>query len=143
MCKAWGATETDGDRPVNADRQTGSLFPVEHLPRLVLLEPEPLLRWSLTEYLGRWFQVCTAEDPAAVLRLLEQEPVDALILSDATPLDARRRLQVALHSHPVGRVLYTVADPTSVNGTPERVIVIEKPFRLAEVAHLLGVGAAV
>ena len=103
--------------------------------RLLIVEPEPLLRWSLAKYLSKWFEVFPVDSVAPADRVLDQQPIDAVVVSDQLP---DRRAQ-SIENHARSRnaatcVIHTVT--TRVVGSAK---CIEKPFELARLATLLGV----
>lgn len=114
--------------------------PVDRL-RLILAEPEHLLRWSLTEYLNRWFEVIVVHSLAEACDVMDHDRVDAAVVSDAWPTASVEQLETRLHKAndraPFVR-LVTDSQRFSTQGG-KRQNVLEKPFRLGELARRLGV----
>jgi len=106
--------------------------------RLLIVEPEPLLRWSLVTYLSRWFEVFPAESESAADRLLDEQPMDAVVVSDQLPNHQAEEIEAHARSrNAAARVIRTV---TTVDDPRNRCI--EKPFELSKLAGLLGVKSA-
>lgn len=107
--------------------------------RVLIVEPEPLLRWSMSTYLSRWFEVFPTDDDAAAERVLGEHAVDALIVSDQLPREEAADLEAHARTlNTDARIVRTVT--TRENGlTPA---CIEKPFELAALARMLGVREA-
>lgn len=111
--------------------------------RLVVVEPEPLLRWSLSKYLGAWFEVLAFDAPSAALSLLANLPVDALIISDAlTPTDREQILAEARERNQEVFPIWTVTTFDPQSPVPQGVACLEKPFQLAQLAKMLHVKQA-
>lgn len=124
------SSENHSDSPVSP-RMAG---------RLLIVEPQTLLRWSLAAYLRRWFDVLLADGEGGAEIILKEQPVDALIVAHELPDCAADRIEKRARSQkPEVMVVRTVVDPTSGVSTSGRTIRLEKPFPLAQVAHLLGV----
>ncbi|MCG3128550.1 MAG: hypothetical protein CHACPFDD_03439 [Phycisphaerae bacterium] len=123
---------------VSIDRQS-STDTAQHKRRLLIVDPNPLTRWSVSTYLSNWFEVAGTDNAADADRLLSTGGVDALIISDVIPL--RAALEVGRHarmSNPNVTAVRTITqtDPSMIHGDWT---CIEKPFELAELAQLLGV----
>ncbi len=58
----------------SSDRKSGG--------KLLLMEPAPLLRWSLATYLARWFEVIPSGERRDAEELLRANVLDALVISD-------------------------------------------------------------
>ena len=115
----------------------------EGLPRLLIVEPEGLLQWCLVEYLARWFDVLAVGCESEARQTLDAHQVDALVLSDELPEEATRHLEDQAHRlNPATQVVRTVTDPLESSTGPEGAAYVEKPFKLADLAHLLGIEAA-
>ncbi|MBI4717967.1 MAG: hypothetical protein HY763_09205 [Planctomycetes bacterium] len=105
--------------------------------RLLIVEPEPLLRWSLVTYLRRWFEVFAVDSDAAAQRVLDEQSVDAVVVSDQLSDKDVEEIEAHARSRNTGtRVVRTVISRRE-GVTPW----IEKPFDLAELAVLLGIPA--
>jgi DNA-binding NtrC family response regulator len=107
---------------------------------LLVVEPEELVRWSLVPYLARWFDVFSADSGAAADRILDEQRIDAAVVSDdlsdqaADVIEARVRAQ-----NPCVKVVRVVTSPPPGDGAVPDTPCIEKPFQLSELATLLGV----
>lgn len=111
------------------------------LRSLLIVEPEALLRWSLATFLSKWFDVFPTDSGKAALRILDDHGFDGAIISDQlAPADVPAlTAQLQLRS-PHATVVYTVTN-AATGATENRVSLrIEKPFQLADLASLLGVG---
>ena len=107
---------------------------------LLVVEPEALLRWSLTTYFAKWFQVFPTEARPAADRILNGHSIDALVLSDDLADQEADELEVAVRSqNSAARVIRTVSRPSRATGGDQATIHIEKPFELARLASLLGI----
>jgi DNA-binding NtrC family response regulator len=114
-------------------RQTG---------RVVIVDGDPLARWSLGTYLRRWYTVEEAECGPAGAEIVRAPDLAVLILSDELPGQCIAQLEeIAQRHHPNARVVRTV---TGVNPKRprSRALLLEKPFQLHELACLLGIPAA-
>lgn len=101
---------------------------------LLIVEPEPLLRWSMVTYLSRWFEVFEAESAASALRIQSRQTVDALVVSDQIPDALFENLERAALAGKTGVVVVR----TVATRNPESTRCIEKPFALVKLAQLLG-----
>ncbi len=111
--------------------------------RLLVVEPESLLRWSLVTYLSRYFEIrsVTACDDAD--EMVRTDRFDAIVISDQiAPGVAANIERQARGRNPAVRIVRTVTDSHGEVEDAARVRWLEKPFRLAELAELLGVGLA-
>ncbi|MFO0838633.1 MAG: hypothetical protein U1D55_08880 [Phycisphaerae bacterium] len=103
------------------------------------MEPDSLMLWSLSVFLGRWFEVEATDAPDTAMRAVAASPVDVLVIDDDYPpefLDeaedqARRRNPGLLAIH-LGAM---VGSPRTANSR-----YLEKPFDLGALAKLAGVG---
>ena len=109
-------------------------------PCLLLVEPEGLLRWSLTTYLGQWFDVFPTETTVAADRILGQHRIDAVITSEELPegdlAEVERR---ALACNSSARIVRTVTGLSNTCAPLAGTFCIEKPFELSKLAKLLGI----
>lgn len=111
--------------------------------RLLVVDDDPLARWSLATYLQKWFDVDATDSLDDATALLAQDDVCALIVSDELPgaqidtLEARAR-----QLHPRLKTIRTVTGVLGSKRPPAGVIRLEKPFQLSELASLLGVPAS-
>ena len=130
---------------VNADQdsrnQGSSGDGCESHRTLLVVDADPLLRWSLVEYLSRWFDVVPTDSEPVAHHLLDGRCVDALIVSD--DLLGRAADEIVAHTLERNASACVVRTVTQSRNEPcERVgtCLLEKPFRLHELAELLGVG---
>ena len=107
---------------------------------VLVVEPEDLVRWSLVTYLGKWFDVCSADSGSVAERILDDRKVDAVVLSDDLSDQAAEDVEAhARARNPAARVVRTVSGPPrekASNGATPR---LEKPFELSRLAIMLGV----
>lgn len=107
--------------------------------RLLIVDPNPLTRWSISTYLSNWFEVAGTDNAADADRLLSTAGVDALIISDVIPWRAAQ--EVGRHARMNNPRVTTVRTTTQTD--PSMVLsewtCIEKPFELTELALLLGI----
>lgn len=107
-------------------------------PRLLVVEPEALLRWAMVTYLGRWFEVFQAPTAEAACALLEREPVDAVVVSGELGRSAAESVEhYASERNPAARMVRTITDPNERERCPSTSVCLEKPFRLSDLADLL------
>ena len=108
--------------------------------RILIVEPEELVRWSLVTYLTRWFAVYSAAAESTAHRVLDSDTMDAVVISD----DLQRPEVEQIESHALARnpsvqlvrtVTESPAEPTADGQTSH----LEKPFQLAKLAELLGI----
>lgn len=139
--------------------------------RVLIVEADTLMRWSMMAYLERWFDVLLTDTVDAAHQLLDRDAVSALIVSDELPDDGARQLEAhARRLNPAMRIVRTGTGveelPTpprarlqphapaakaapgpgprvrrTAGTAPRPTNHIEKPFALAELAVLLGVPA--
>jgi len=105
---------------------------------VLIVEPEALLRWSLVTYLGRWFRVFAADSVSAADRLLDEQPIDAAVLSDDLPDGGADQIERHLRiRNPTPCVVRISTRPTTSSGTSQTTARLEKPFDLTTLANLL------
>lgn len=108
---------------------------------LLVAEPEMLLRWSLATYLSKWFDVFPVDSCEGAQSILDDHAVDGAVFSDEFPSKTVQNLaeQVQLRN-PNATIVHTVTNLQ--DGLPRNRAIhhIEKPFELADLAALLGVG---
>jgi len=110
-------------------------------PHLLVVEPEALLRWATVTYLGRWFDVRQSATAAEARRLLRTFNANAVVVSGELGSEAADAIEARVRArNPGARVVRTVTDPTDRDRCPTASVCIEKPFRLSDLADLLGVG---
>ena len=109
-------------------------------PRLLIVEPEDLLRWSLTTYLGRWFDVVPVESTRAAAEVLEVHPFAAVVTSDELPDDELVHIETEARSrNRTTKLIRTVTNLASEGLPIADNYCIEKPFQLSKLAKMLGV----
>jgi DNA-binding response OmpR family regulator len=112
--------------------------------RLLIVEPDPLTRWSMSTYLKRWFEVTTADSADMAGGLLEGKALEAIVVTGELPEDQFRSIeQRARHRNPdviTVRTVTDLADSDAALADGEKPL--EKPFELAQLARLLGVSDA-
>ena len=105
---------------------------------VLIVEPEALLRWSLVTYLGRWFRVFTADSVSAADHLIDDQSVDAAVLSDDLPGSGTDQIECHLRiRNPNACVVRTSTRPSMDDATPPTAMRLEKPFDLTTLANLL------
>jgi DNA-binding NtrC family response regulator len=108
--------------------------------RLLLVETDRLIRWSLSTYLQRWFAVDATASAAAAVRLLSKHPRQAVIVSDQMPSEAVDAIARAAHAaNPAVRTVLLAAGDAEPRDPGLLTTRIEKPFALSDLARLLGV----
>lgn len=111
--------------------------------RVLILEPETLVSWSLVAYLAEWFIVVAADSERTAAQHLDDDPFDALVISDDVDESAAGRLvDKAYDRNPSVRIVRTVTRPSRPPAPGTEALWVEKPFDLARVAKLLGVGGS-
>ena len=110
--------------------------------RLLVIEPDPLLRWSLTTYFSRWYEVCEAQDEAVAQGVIQQGGIDALIVADALGDAANRLVTSAKEGNAVVAVIRTVTRLPDAMHAEDGIHFVEKPFQLSRLAELLGITSA-
>jgi len=140
------ATNAGNGRPVmpfeqsqHSDRESEELSPEKAAPheRLLVIEPDVLTRWSLTTYLGRWFNVFAVASVDEGMTFLASQTPDSAVLSDALDLAQLARFESVLREkNPSATIIRLVTNPVS-GGIGFRSESIEKPFRLSDVARML------
>lgn len=107
---------------------------------VLVVEPDRLLRWSLATYLSRWFQVCSVTSVSEAASVLEEHPVDAVIISDEPAGKKVREVERRAKSlNPLAKVIRIVMSTRADENAGEGTVALEKPFELAVLARLLGV----
>lgn len=107
---------------------------------LLIVEPEPLLQWSLGTYLSKWFEVFVVDSAATAQALLDERAVDALVVSDELPDHAADKVETwARLRNCALTAVRTVTDARAASHSPSATYCLEKPFELTELAQILGV----
>lgn len=119
------------------------------LRRVLVVERDPLLRWSVQSYLARWFDVTTTASARDAERWLRVNQVDAVVIADGIARSSVQHLEeIAAQQNPSVLLVRTVieaGDDAERNSQPHARDVgpiehrIEKPFELSSLARLLGV----
>ena len=108
--------------------------------RLLIVEPEPLLQWSLGTYLSKWFEVFVVDSAATAQALLDERAVDALVVSDELPDHAADKVETwARLRNCALTAVRTVTDARDATRSPSATFYLEKPFELSTLAQMLGV----
>ena len=108
---------------------------------LLIVEPDALLRWSLATYLSKWFDVFPTDSSEAALRILGDHRVDGAVISDQLAPGSAPTITTRLGLRdPNVTVVYTVTHAETIAAGDRVILQIEKPFQLADLASLLGVG---
>ncbi len=105
---------------------------------LLLVDPDPLLRWSIETHLHQWFDVVAAADAKDALASLRDTRYDAMILCAELGESIRQmEAEARVRNENVKIVRLTTAnDPACTDGS---VVYLEKPFRLEALARILDV----
>jgi len=107
---------------------------------LLIVEPDPLLRWSLSTYLGRRFNTLAAGSYAVGEQALAKGTVHALVTSNDVPDLANHLEEIARASDHRVILLRTVVNTPRPVATTEGVIFVEKPFDLCALNGILVAG---
>lgn len=106
---------------------------------LLLVEPDHLLRWSLSTYLNRWFKVITATTVVEASEVVGGTSVAALVVSDSVTDDEAQVLIDRAKKLNAGVRMVRTLTLAPLIEPPNGSRWVEKPFELAEVARALGV----
>lgn len=107
--------------------------------RLLIVEPEELVRWSLVTYLGRWFVAFSADSPAVADQILDEQAIDAVVISDDLSNQAGEEIAArARRRNPHVQVIWTLTRLDADRVVQPGSDVVEKPFELSHLASLLG-----
>ena len=107
---------------------------------MLLVDPDPLLRWSVETHLHQWFDVVAAANPKDALARLRNSRFETIILTAAMegPMrDMEAEARVRNKNVKIVR-LTTEGRRARADGS---VVSLEKPFRLEALAEILGVRA--
>lgn len=112
-------------------------------PRVVLIaDSDPLVRWSLAHYLGRWFEVHTVGTISEARQRMDEQTPDSLIVGDEfTDGSGRDFVAETAVTHPDLRIVRITAnaDPGAAGVNGGGIPTLEKPFALADVAAMIDV----
>lgn len=126
--------------PISHRNPTALVGPIR---RLLVVDPDPLTRWSLSSYLNRWFDVTALATVDAAGRVLHERDFDALVVSDQfgeTTLCALERDGRANNRQLA--IIEMVTDLDSATAIHHDALLLEKPFKLSHLAELLGIQQA-
>ena len=107
---------------------------------LLLIDADPLLRWSIETHLRSAFDIQVAETLDEGRGLLKRQRFNAVILSNGYRAKAIRELSALATLRrddvTIVRLITDVADKSQEPG----ITFLEKPFELASLSNALGVG---
>ncbi|MBL8878980.1 MAG: hypothetical protein JNG88_07655 [Phycisphaerales bacterium] len=129
--------------------------------RLMIVEPDSLLRWSIMAYLKPWFDVILTDSALPARESMRRHIVDALIVSgeiQSDAIDALCNSADARGVRPPAIVTITGVEPSAeaavghardrehlwsdhAVGCDRPIHFVEKPFELKRLADLLGVNS--
>jgi len=110
---------------------------------ILIVEPEDLVRWSLVTYLAQWFEVHPAGSKAAADQILEDYPIDAVVVSDDLSDEAADEIEIHARSrNPAARVVRMVTHAPADKRLNKGTLRLEKPFELSRLGGLLGTESA-
>ncbi len=109
--------------------------------RLLIVEPDPLTRWSLATYLERWFDVTSVDCEKAPVNVPDLESLAALVLTDELPAEQARTLEHQARQRNPDLIAVRIGTDVSggAHASADEAARLEKPFELARLARLLGV----
>jgi len=108
--------------------------------QVLIVEPEELVRWSLVTYLGKWFAAFSADTQVAADRILDDQQIDALVVSTDLLDQGAEEIQARARSrNPSVTVVCTSTKPPAEKVCSRTTPLLEKPFELSELAQLLGI----
>lgn len=117
--------------------------PASKATTVMVVDADPLTRWSLSHYLGRWVEVRTAASLSEARALLGQLRPAVLIVGDEFPDGAGEELMCEVRRGCRGARLIRISVETQAarGGKDPRQgeVTIEKPFALARIAALIGI----
>jgi DNA-binding NtrC family response regulator len=126
----YTSTPSAGDNG-HADRGRG---------RVLVVDTDPLARWSLSMYLSRWFVVDATASLEDAERLLQRGDTRALVVSGDLPgSDIDRVEELARRCSPGVVTVRTDTGVVGIKRPSVGCVRIEKPYRLTDLARLLGV----
>ncbi len=110
----------------------------EHRRRMMIVEPDRLTRWSITAYFAGEYAVVAAESADTARALLEEKPMDAIVVADDLPGAGADAIETFARSRNGRvRVVRTVTSPAPASRRSVEAPRLEKPFQLASLAALL------
>ncbi len=85
--------------------------------RVLLVEPDNLMRWSLVAYLSRWFDVTSTDSIESARQLLDTQQLEAVVVSDAISSHGAAELEAhAVRNQPGVRLVRTVTGVADSGG---------------------------
>ncbi len=107
---------------------------------LLVIDADPLLRWSIVTHFRKAFDVQVAKTLDEGRGLLERHRFDAVILSYGSRHNAIRELEALAKLQ--NEEVTIVRLVTGVEDEPREpgIMYLEKPFELASLSHALGTG---
>ncbi len=110
--------------------------------RLLVIDPDALLRWSVRTYFARWFDVVAVASTADAEAQLAHAAVHALVASEDLPRDAMQRVERMARRHDPATIIVYLGTHLCGAGAPRvGTHYVENPNVLPGLAELLGVGA--
>ncbi len=108
-------------------------------PRLLIVEPDKLTRWSIEEHLGEAFEVLTADSETNAHALLDINLFDAIVLADDLPAFGADAVEAhARTRNPAISAVRMVTDMGELKHSQSQAALLEKPFELVALAQALG-----
>lgn len=108
--------------------------------RLLVVDPDGLMRWSVKAFLGDVLDVISAESTTGALELLNDQGVDAVVVSEDLPNSGADIVEKRARARNPGVVVVrTVSEPVAQDAELKSTVRLEKPFKLTRLAELLGV----
>ncbi|UCE60426.1 MAG: hypothetical protein JSU63_01500 [Phycisphaerales bacterium] len=108
-------------------------------PRLLIVEPDKLTRWSIEEHLREVFDILTAGSETNAHALLDANPVDAVVIADDLPAFGADALEEhARARNPGVSAVRMITDMGKSEHPESQAAFLEKPFELANLARALG-----
>lgn len=112
-------------------------------PRVLMIEPDSLLRWSVSRYLERAVEVVGIGSLADAAGLDPSPPFRAVIVSDNLPAEQTRSLVRRLRERcPSLTAIILLSAPAEPWPAEMHMLPLEKPFKLSALAELLEVDGA-
>ncbi len=124
------ATAIQGDEPAPTKRRS-----------LLLVDADPLLRWSIVIHLGTAFDIQIAKTHEEGRGLLMRQRFDAVILSNECRAKAIRELEVLAKLKNVEVTIVRLTTRMEDRLHEPGIQFLEKPFELASLSNALGAGS--
>jgi len=110
------------------------------LGRILLVERDELVRWSIGKFMQRWFAIESIESPNWVEQLAKPPRICGLILSDeVSAIEAAAIQELVRRRLPDVRTVRMTTGTQEADGLADGTVYLEKPFELSELARVLGV----